>query len=87
MDYRAGNNIEDEPTFLFSRWNDGRSKLNRLADNIQNLTFTHQRHIAMRARDALAQKYKLRLIIPDNFGYGGTEVVPPEHGIKAWLGR
>ncbi|MCJ1474210.1 hypothetical protein MMC13_002868 [Lambiella insularis] len=43
------------------------------------------RYMGMGSVDALAKKYKIRCIMPDKFGLGGTGNVPLQYCIPAWL--
>ena len=45
------------------------------------------RYMALGSTDALARYYKLRLIIVDKCGSGGTADVPLEYRIQSWLGE
>ncbi|MCJ1430709.1 hypothetical protein MMC27_000059 [Xylographa pallens] len=43
------------------------------------------RYMSMGSWDGLAKKHKLRCIVPDKFGLGGSGAVPLEYRIQAWL--
>ena len=45
------------------------------------------RYIAMGASDAIARHHKIRLVCVDKCGMGGTESVPLESRLQAWLGE
>ncbi|MCJ1281852.1 hypothetical protein MMC26_001175 [Xylographa opegraphella] len=43
------------------------------------------RYMSMGSWDGLARKHRLRCVVPDKFGMGGSGAVPLEYRIQAWL--
>ncbi|MCJ1381608.1 hypothetical protein MMC17_004719 [Xylographa soralifera] len=43
------------------------------------------RYLSMGSWDGLAKKHRLRCVVPDKFGMGGSGAVPLEYRVQAWL--